>query len=182
MGICQTLHVIHWTEEACFRPRRTNLVEVTDCFLSSAHRWSLIMTHNPLRLSPTAFPVESRLHKFFLLPSQRVRAHRDWGRVIVTVPALGCPRVSRWDLTRHGLSSLPYSPYTGGRVGEGATRGEEIIGCEFSFVSSKHLCSALAPIDPSKQFCSTAQFILTHFLKKQFTMNCVGLLLNSLKR
>lgn len=41
----------------------------------------------------------------------------------MTVPALGCPRVSRWDLTRHGLSSLPYSPDTGGRVGKGA-RGE----------------------------------------------------------
>lgn len=50
----------------------------------------------------------------------------------MTVPALGCPGVSRWDLTRHGLSSLPYSPDTGGRVGKGTMRGEEIIGCRFS--------------------------------------------------
>lgn len=50
----------------------------------------------------------------------------------MTVPALGCPEVLRWDLTRHGLSSLPYSPDTGGRVGKDATRGGEIIGCGFS--------------------------------------------------
>ncbi len=59
------------------------------------------MTQNPLHLSPMALPVESRLHKFFLLPSQWVRPHRDSGKVIVTVPAFGCPGVSRWDLTRH---------------------------------------------------------------------------------
>lgn len=30
--ICQTLHIFHWTAEACFRPRRANLMEETDCF------------------------------------------------------------------------------------------------------------------------------------------------------
>lgn len=50
----------------------------------------------------------------------------------MTVPALGCPGILRWDLTRHGLSSLPYSPDTGGRVGKGAMRGEEITGCGLS--------------------------------------------------
>lgn len=49
----------------------------------------------------------------------------------MTVPALGCPKVLRWDLTRHGLSSLPYSPDTGGREGKGDKRGGEIIGCRF---------------------------------------------------
>lgn len=50
----------------------------------------------------------------------------------MTVPALGRPGILRWDLTRHELSSLPYSPDTVGRVGKGATRGGELIICGFS--------------------------------------------------
>lgn len=49
------------------------------------------MTGIPLRLCPAALPVESHLLRFFLTCSHR--AHRDWGWVIVTVPALGCPWV-----------------------------------------------------------------------------------------
>lgn len=54
-------------------------------------------------------------------------AHWDWGRVIVTVPALGCPEVSRWDLTRHRLSSLPYSPNTGCWIGHKYLEGSKIV-------------------------------------------------------
>lgn len=55
----------------------------------------------------------------------------------MTVPALGRPRVSRWDLTRHGLSSLPYSPDTGGRVGRGSTRGGGSLAVEISLLHPK---------------------------------------------
>lgn len=124
----------------------------------------------PLRLSPTAFPVESRVHKFQSTRSQWLRAHRDQGRVIVTVPALGCPRVSRWDLTRHRLSSLPYSPDTGGRVGKGATRGEDLIGCGFSLFLAKHLSRQLWRA-LSTLFYSTAQETVSDSnLWKQFTV------------
>lgn len=64
-GICQTLHVIQWAAQARFRPKRTNLVEETNCFFSLVHQWPLIMTRISLRLSPTTFPVKSRLLNLF---------------------------------------------------------------------------------------------------------------------
>lgn len=90
----------------------------------------------------------------------------------MTVPALGCPRVSRWDLTRHRLSSLPYSPDTGGRVGKGATRGEDLIGCGFSLFLAEHLSRQLWRA-LSTLFYSTAQEIVSESnLRKQFTVKC----------
>lgn len=120
-GLCQTLHIIHWMAEACFQAKRC-------CFYSLAHRWSFTMTHNPPPPQPSGFSCQVPLSQVLLL----CFVTRDWGRVIVTVPALGCPEVSRWDLTRHGLSSLPYSPDAGSPVGKGVTEGGEIIGCRFS--------------------------------------------------
>lgn len=86
----------------------------------------------------TASPVKSRLFGFVSPCFRWAWAHGDWGRVIVTVPALGRPEVSRWDLTRHWLSSLPYSPETG------ADRalmlwGEGRKWLHIFFASSKHL-------------------------------------------
>lgn len=74
----------------------------------------------------------------------------------MTVPALGCPRVSRWDLTRHGLSSLPYSPDTGGRVGKGATRGGESLAVYFLFRPNifQHICG-LPTVPINKIHCYT---------------------------
>lgn len=82
----------------------------------------------------------------------------------MTVPALGCPGISRWDLTRHGLSSLPYSPDTGGRVGKGAMRGEEIIGCGFSLFHPNIKTTVECPLSKTKPilFYSTAQEIVSH--------------------
>lgn len=85
---------------------------------------------------PNGFSCDVPSSQSLHVRSQWVSAHGDLGRVIVTVPALGRPEVLRWDLTRHGLSSLPYSPDTGGRVGKRATRGEEIFGCGFSFIQT----------------------------------------------
>lgn len=51
----------------------------------------------------------------------------------MTVPALGCPEISRWDLTRHRLSSLPYSPNTGGQMGRDAMRGGNSVAVHFLF-------------------------------------------------
>lgn len=84
----------------------------------------------------------------------------------MTVPALGCPGVSRWDLTRHGLTSLPYSPSTGGRVGKGAMRGGESLAVDFlcfiqTFVKTK-MDRPLSNTEPTL-FYSTAQKII--FLK-----------------
>lgn len=177
-GICQTLHFIHCTAEACFRPKRTNLVEETDCFLSVAHHWSLMMTCIPLRLNPTAFSVKPRLLNFFLSRSQWVRAHGDWGWVIVTVPALGCPVVSRWDLTRHGLSSLPYSPDTGEPSGQGCYEGRGNLWLLIFFVSSKHLSRqlwiALSPTNNLHCFTVLLKRLLwIHIFWKQFTVNSV---------
>lgn len=177
-GICQTLHFIHWSAEASFRPERTNLVEETNCFLSLAHLMSLIMTYFPLRLSPTAYSVKSHLLDFFLSHSQWVEAHRDWGRVIVTVPALGCPGVSRWDLTRHRLSSLPYSPDTDGRVGK-VLRGEgKSLAADFlcfiqTFVSTTVRCP-LSVKQPTL-FYSTAQEVTVdlYFLKAVHSTLCL---------
>lgn len=84
----------------------------------------------------------------------------------MTVPALGCPGVSRWDLTRHGLSSLPYSPDTGGQVGEGAMRGGESLAVDFlcfiqTFVKMKVDCP-LSNTEPTL-FYSTAQWTILGF-------------------
>lgn len=157
-SMCQTLHFIHWKAEARFRRKRSDLVGETDCFFSLSHHWSLIMTHITLRLGPTASPMESRLLNFFPSCSQWDRSHGDWGRVIVTVPALGCPGVSRWDLTRHGLSSLPYSPSTGGRLGKGAMRGGETLAVDFlcfiqTFVKTK-MDRPLSKTYTVLQYCS----------------------------
>lgn len=91
----------------------------------------------------------------------------------MTVPALGCPGVSRWDLTRHGLSSLPYSPSTGGRLGKGAMRGGESLAVDFlcfiqTFVKTK-MHRPLSKTEPTLLY-STAQKII--FLK-HFTVNCI---------
>lgn len=83
----------------------------------------------------------------------------------MTVPALGRPGVSRWDLTRHGLSSLPYSPDTGGRAGKGATRGGVIIGCGFSWFHPNNcqLTTVDCPLSNEQPtlFYSTAQEIVS---------------------
>ena len=81
----------------------------------------------PPPLNPTALPVMVPSLPSLLvvtswsdLASQR---SQGCGQVIVTVPALGCPGVSTWDLTRHRLTSLPYWPVAGSRLGNNVTWG-----------------------------------------------------------
>lgn len=170
-GICQAVHFIHWTEEACFRPDRTKLVEETVCLCSLALHWSSIMTRIPLCLSPTAFSVESRLLNSFSSHCLWAGAHGDRGWVIVTVPALGCPRVLKWDLTRHGLSSLPYSPDTGGRVGKAVRRGWESLAVDFlcfiqTFVKTT-VDWLLSDKQPTLLYNIAQETVLGSYLRKQ---------------
>lgn len=123
-GICQTLHVIHWTAEACFRLNRTNLVEETDCFFSLAQHWSLIMTRIPLHLSPAAFPVESLLHKFFSA-SQSSRGLRRSNR------DCACLRLSQgFEVGSYPSWAIQPSilAWYRGPSGQGCTRWEKIFG------------------------------------------------------
>lgn len=84
--------------------------------------------HYSIGIGPVTCPVGSHLHSFFSFLSG------DQGWVIVTVPALGCPRFSSWDLTRHRLSSLPYSPDTGGQMGNGVASSKVMTGCKLCFI------------------------------------------------
>lgn len=96
----------------------------------------------------------------------------------MTVPALGCPGVSRWDLTRHRLSSLPYSPDTDGRVGK-VLRGEgKSLAADFlcfiqTFVSTTVRCP-LSVKQPTL-FYSTAQEVTVdiYFLKAVHSTLCL---------
>lgn len=69
----------------------------------------------------------------------------------MTVPALGCPEVWRWDLTRHWLSSLPYSP------GTGADRALILRG-ERGNMAADFLCF----IQPSFKMATTFLFPIQH--------------------
>lgn len=77
----------------------------------------------------------------------------------MTVPALGCPRFSRWDLTRHGLSSLPYSPDTGDQEGKGATRGGESLAVFHSNIGQDN-CGLPSLLKHPTVFYRTAQEIV----------------------
>lgn len=81
----------------------------------------------------------------------------------MTVPALGCPGVSRWDLTRHGLSSLPYSPNTGAEwarmlQGEGKSLAVDFL-CFIQTVVETTVDCLLSNKQPTT-FYSTAQEIV----------------------
>lgn len=76
----------------------------------------------------------------------------------MTVPALGCPGVSRWDLTRHGLSSLPYSPFIGAewaRVprGEGKSFAVDFLCFVQTFVDTTVHC----PLSNKNLHCYTVR-------------------------
>ena len=86
------------------------LVIATIFHCLSRHVWNLSY---PPSFNPNGFSSDG-----FIFPSlyDQVSARR-LGQVIVTVPALGCPAVSRWDLAHPRLTSLPYWPVVGCRVG-----------------------------------------------------------------
>lgn len=161
--ICQTLHFIHRQSEAHFGRKHHLLVQKrSDLGVFSLFGSSLVIDND---ISPSASA--QRLYPwspvFFTSSHQWVWAHRDWGRVIVTVPALGCPRVSRWDLTRHGLSSLPYSPDTGAKWagvlwGEGTHWLWKFSLFHPKFVEMKMACPLSNRESTLLQYCSKSHY------------------------
>ena len=107
----------------CFRPgisvrhRKTVL-----CLLFSSvvfiHFYLLHLSSNGLSC------VVSLIIFSFFLPLWWVDAHSDVGPSNRDCACLRLSRVSRWDLTRHWLTSLPYSPVAGCQLVQNIPRGE----------------------------------------------------------
>lgn len=157
-------------------------MEGMDRFFSLVHLLPVKMTNVPLLLSPQ---LSCEAPSSWCLPSklvviqitQRLRpSNRD----------CACLRLSqgfRWDLTRHGLSSLPYWPHAvGGQVGKGVLRGGENHWVWIFFVASKclsrQLSTALFPLKTYtvQQYCSRDCFrcVLFYYFQNEFTANSVG--------
>lgn len=90
------LHIVPCIAVAWPRAKNNHVIR-GDFLYSLADHWAFYR--------PILFPLHRPHNLSCLVPSSQLLLLPlgDQGWVIVTVPALGCPRVSRWDLTRHWL-------------------------------------------------------------------------------